>query len=125
MDCSRQQNQKSSAAAGRALHVDHAAMCFDDSLNRRQTQSAARKLRSEKWIEDARLRRLIHAGTCIADLDFDVLTWRVYLSVDFRSFVPAYFAQTSANRNFAGQILADGLSRVNHQIHHHLLDLRG
>ena len=95
-------------------------MTADDAEDRGQSQAPAGELGGEEGLEDALLRRLVHAGAGVGDLQGEI---------EPRSQVPLSVRPlqvfTRALRDAGGDgddaaPLADGLRGIDDQVHNHL-----
>src|SRR5580700_220980 len=105
----RQDEIEAGALAGRAFHLDAAAMVLEDAVHHRKTEAGALadRLRREEGLEDARERRLVHAAAGVGDRKAEMRSIRV---------------GPEAHGDFPLR-LADRMSRVGHEIDDDLLKL--
>jgi hypothetical protein len=114
------------AMAGRAVHLDRAAMALNNAPHCRQAQPPSCKLGRVERIEYSAndIRVHAHAGVVYFQRHIspwlDLTPWHCSLDIGIVDLL-----HTGRDQNGAGLTLRYRLCSVDHQIHHDLLDLSG
>src|SRR5215210_5202192 len=123
LSCDRQQHREGGALVGLAPHTDGAMMAADDAESSGEAEPTAQELGGEKRLEDSISGLFVHALPGIDDVDAQVVARGNGESLGANPLPPLGEVLRPDTQSQGAGSVSDGLSPIDYQIHHQLLEL--
>src|ERR1700736_1884841 len=108
-----------------AVDLDGAFMSPNDAKHGGKPEAAARELGSEEWIENARYCRRVYPVARVVDLQQNVPAWINIVAGHVVAQVFGVQVLKTGRDSHGPAFCTDGFRAIDHQVHHHGLELPG